>query len=517
MTKTVGDKIKDFYINYVAPTKEELKKGSKELRVTRHSKDSRGNRKNSGFLTKSLSPKEQRVTAEQAPLLMKGIRKKCMDGTRAWLNLEILPDRGKSIREDLQIIYNFEKRNNFKSLWNQIKMDSYIYGDGYLLITFEKDDKTELWEKPPENAVPWKVEVMDSEHINEIEYYPKKKKYFEKLQTMHYHYLDRSQNKNFWIHPDRIIHMAKDQLAYHQFGNSAVNLLRNVIKSKVNVDISAGEILAWFAHGVYDIAIPGCEEEDVTYWTKIANTHPGAWIHGDDEKLTAVNPVAINPKPFYDYIVMNIAAALIMPTHLLVGIQVGKVTGAEIGFGDYYKDVKDFQELVETPLLEKLYKTILERKGRVWKYNIKWNPIYIDELAEAEIMGKRVIAAETALNGTKGVGGFIDQEESREIFNKGQIKLDTKKKIKPRTPPIAPKPDMPVPKMTPKVKELKGKEADKADADRLGISLDEYYKQKKDIYTYQLDEATKAMINKRKEVIAKEKKLGKAILKEQGE
>jgi len=209
-------------------------------------------------------------------------------------------------------------------------------------------------------------------------------------------------------------------------------------------------------------------------------------------------------------VTLNIAAAIIMPTHLLTGIQVGRVTGAEIGFADYYRDVKDIQELEDTPLIETLYKSILENSGRVWKYSLKWNQIYVDELAEAEIMEKRVNAAEKAFN-----GGFVDQKEARIMFNKGQIELDEAKKIKPKTPPIAPKPDMPVPKPPTKTKELKGKEADKADADRLGITLDEYYKQKKDIYTYQLDEATKAMIKKRKAIIAHEKALGEEILKEQ--
>ena len=487
MAKTLGDGIKHLYENYIAPTKEDLEKGKKELRVTAPEKYGSGTKKYEGsiFRRKSkLTPEEQRNTAEQAPLMMKGIRKKCMDGTRAWHEIEILPDRGENIKEDLAIIRAFKKRNNLRAKWNQIKVDSHIYGDGYLLITFDGDETANLWEKPTESAYPWKVEVMDSECINEIDYYPKKKKIFEPLEVMHFHFKNKRNHKDYWIHPDRVVHMSKDRLAYHQFGNSTPDLLRNVIRSKMNIDIAAGEILAWFAHGIYDIAIPGCQEDDVKYWEKKASEHPGAWIHGDEEKITAVNPVAINPKPFYDYIVMNIAAALIMPTHLLTGIEVGRTTGAEIGFGDYYKDVKDTQELVDTPLLEDLYKRILKGKGKAWKYEIKWNPIYIDELAEAEIMYKRTQTADLALNGTKGVGGFVDKEESRAMFNKGQIKLDEKKEIKDKVPPLpAPKPPQP--------------------------------SKEQDLYNFQLDEATKAMIEKRKENAEKERALGKKILKEQ--
>jgi len=521
MGKTLGDRAKDLYKNYIAPTKEDLEKGAKELRLTAPERYGSGTKKYEGSIFRKhrkLTPEEQRKTAEQAPLMMKGIRKKCMDGTRAWFNIETLPDRGTVIESDLVILHAFEKRSNFKAKWNQIKVDSHIYGDGYLLITFENDETTNLWQKPSDGSYPWKVEVLDSECINEIDYYPKMKKVFQPLKVMHYHFKNTKNRKDFWIHPDRIIHMSKDRLAYHQFGNSTPDLLRNVIRSKMNIDIAAGEILAWFAHGIYDIAIPGCDENDVDYWEKKAAQHPGAWIHGDEEKITAVNPVAINPKPFYDYVVMNIAAALIMPTHLLTGIQVGRTTGAEIGFGDYYKDVKDTQELVDTPLIEDLYARILKGHGKTWKYELIWNPIYIDELAEAEIMLKRTQAADLALNGTKGVGGFADEGEARAMYNGGQIKLDENKKIKPRVPPLpAPKPPQPDIKKEIPVKELTGKKADEADAQRLGISLDDYYEQKKNLYQFQLNAATRAMIEKRKEIVAREKALGEKILKEQDE
>jgi len=128
-------------------------------------------------------------------------------------------------------------------------------------------------------------------------------------------------------------------------------------------------------------------------------------------------------------------------------------------------------------------------------------------------MLKRTQAADMALNGTKGVGGFADTEEVREIYNKGQTKLDVTKKIKPRTPPLpAPKPPT-----KPDAKELKGKDAAKADAARLGISLDEYYKQQTDLYKFQLDTATKAMIERKKKIAEREKALGEQVLKEQEE
>jgi len=262
MKKTLGDQLVNFYVNYISPTKKQNKIGSKELNVTSLTEDAIGRRKASGFMTKELSPSQLRKIAQQAPLLMKGVRKKCLDGTRAWLDLEILPDRGEAIKADLTLIHDFEKRNNFKYKWALAKINSYIYGDGYLLITFLNDEKTQLWQKPADGAIPWRVELLDAEHINEFNFYPKKSKYFKNLHTMHFHYEDTTQDKDYWIHPDRVIHIPRDPLPHKIFGNSVINLLRNTIKSKINIDIANGEILSWFSHGVYDITVPGIEEEE---------------------------------------------------------------------------------------------------------------------------------------------------------------------------------------------------------------------------------------------------------------
>ena len=97
---------------------------------------------------------------------------------------------------------------------------------------------------------------------------------------------------------------------------------------------------------------------------KVAAEHPGAWVHNEDVEISIHNPTAINPKPFYDFILLNISAVLNMPTHILTGIQTGRVTGSEIGFGDYYRDIHDLQELIFTPLIEDLYRRILEARPR---------------------------------------------------------------------------------------------------------------------------------------------------------
>jgi len=74
-----------------------------------------------------------------------------------------------------------------------------------------------------------------------------------------------------------------------------------------------------------------------------------------------------------------------MPTHMLTGVVVGRSSGAETGYADYYRDVRDDQDLMYTSLLIKLYSQLLKAWGREFTYDIMWNQIYIDEKAEGDI------------------------------------------------------------------------------------------------------------------------------------
>jgi len=493
---TIGDHLRKVWKNYVAPSAEDIKVGRKEERLV-YPPDASPEYKHS-FLKKELSPETCRNTAQQCPLFMKGARKKAMDSIRAWFEIQSQNQQKVPVKADLEILKAFERRTQFIYKWLEARIASFSYGDGYLLITYENDEKTELWDAPTKievndemvSVAPWKVKVLNSEYIKEIDYYPAEKEKYQKLFTKHFHYEDTKNGKDYWIHPDRIIHLTVDKLPHKEFGNSKINLLRNIVKSMINIDISCGEILSWFAHGTYDIEDEDIDEDKRKFWESIVRQHPGAWVHGDREHITAINPTAIDPKPFYDYLVLKVASAFRMPTHVLTGIQVGKVTGAEVGMGDYVKDVKDDQDLLYTPLIETLYEKILKAKGRKWKYVIVWNAIYIDELAEAEIMLKRVEAATLAMNGQRGAGGFVNIKESRTIFNKGQIELDTE-----NIPTNIPKPQQP--------------ESPSGDTDDTDDDDDtDKGKDKESLYKYQLNVSQKAMIEKRKLQAARERKLG---------
>ena len=489
MGKTVGDYAADIWTNYIAKSPDEPSKPVKSKKFVASDWAPENNKQ--GY--DKLNPLKRREIAQESPLLMKGIKKKCADTFRAWFILEAMKDRGNPIKADMDAIQRFELRSNYKWKLEQAREAANIYGDGFLLIDFKNDEDRRSEDPPAENAEPYDVKILNSEYITERKFFNDD---YETAGVLHWHYLD-SDNNEMWIHPDRIQWVPANLIPGFNLGVSTIDLLRWTLFSKKNIDIAAGNILAWFSHGILDLDIQDLEEDEKKEYMKIAEQHPGSWVHDQNLKMDIKNPTSIDPKPFYDYVVLNIAAAINMPTHVLTGIQMGRVTGAEIGFADYYRDVSDDQELLFTPLITDLYTRILKAKGRKWKYKIVWNPIYIDEMAEASLLKIKIEAAVAAKN-----AGLIDTEEGRLMINKGQIELDITKEIKePKPAPMPGKPENPI---TPPKQKEKKKEASYKITGGIGKEEKEMIKRCKD--------ARKRMLDA---MAGQEKALGQSIIKEQ--
>lgn len=443
-----------------------------------------------------MTPAKRRKLALSSPLFMKGTQKKNMDTFRAWFKL--VPSGNKSIpaKVDVDIAENFEKRSNIRRFMYLIGTSIDIYGDGYLLINFSSDVKGDkyLAEKPPENATPYDVSLINPEHVKEYVYLSDKNK---AEGIMHLHYVNTNTREDKYIHPSRFLHFKDTELPFSMFGISKIDILRKIIESQIDIDIASGEILKWFSHGITTITKEGLTKPERDKLLKVLKTHPSYFVFDERAKLDVVPASAINPRPFYDYITMCIAAVMVMPTHILTGIEVGRVTGAEIGYGDYYRDIHDRQELVFSSQLEKLYTMLFSSYGREFKYKIVWNTIYIDELAEADLMGKRVAAAANATS-----YGIISKEEARRMLRDGEIELD---------PALIPEPDDREPRGPPEPDDRKPV---RPDSDRVQLPV----KRQSGLRT-ELSDDEKELIKKYKEMLkAKaeaERKLGEEILKEQ--
>lgn len=382
-----------------------------------------------------LTPKRRRELALLAPFFMKACKKKNLDRFRAWFEFEHVSTHKPPSVADFKIFKIFNDRADPKIKFVIASICADIYGDGFILKKYiddyENKDGTIDYELPPKpSARPVNLELMNPENLTEMRYLSeknaKKGKQFKNLGIQHYYYHNSKTGKEIFIHPDRIMHYKDDQLPFSKLGISKVDMLRNIIESEADIDIATGEILKWFSHGILEVTKVGMQPNERKEVLKTMANHPNYYAYDDRYKLQVHNPTAIDPKEFYNYIVLAIASVFVMPTQVLLGVQIGKVTGAETGYGDYYRDVKDKQELLDTPMVKQLYGELLKSYGREFNYEPMWNDIFVGELAESELIGKRAATVQILIQ-----SGVIDAAEGREMMNKGKIYLDPNKKIKP--------------------------------------------------------------------------------------
>jgi len=412
--KTVGDRVSDFLTNYIRTTKKEMQKNSEEDDIFLPTEYTEETKK---INIDNLTPIKRRELAIQSSLFMKGIHKKSMDTFRAWF--EIQKHNGSKAPEAVLLkIRRFDRRANTKKKFYLARVCAEAYGDGFVLITYLKDNIGDkfLQTEPPSDAEPWDLKVLNSENITEERYLPNDT---DKIGPLYFFYRNMKTGEEKYINKKRILHYKNTEFPNSIFGIAKTDILINILKANSEVEISTGEILKWFSHGIISLTKQGMTREERKKALKLLETHPNAYAFNEKYTLDITQASAINPVEFYNFIVLSIASALNMPTQVLKGVEVGRVTGAEIGYADYYRDIADEQDLIVTPLLIELYSQLFHSDERLFDYDLVWNIIYIDEMAEAELLGKRVAGAANAR-----ASKLITLKEARQMISKGQIELD---------------------------------------------------------------------------------------------
>jgi len=425
MKETLGDKVKSFWASWIRPSEVDKPDEVPEdiLQSSDYSPDLE--KYEPTVDGKKIDTVLCRKMALSSPMFDKGVDKKRGDTFRAGFTIN---KDGKHMQRNEQIwIDDFNNRNDIFKLLKLTKKSAHIYGHGVWLIRYREElgMKKKYSNAPPKKALPFKVSLLDSECIKRFVY---KNRYWEDKGVKHLLY-QKSDGAEYYLHPDRIMMFKEKELPLTKFGISDVVVLRHVIGANADIDIANGKLLAWSSHGILEWNKDGSNPTERKDMKKIASQHPDVFIGDENYHLAVHNPEAINPKPFYDYIVMYIAAVLVMPTHVLTGVQIGRVTGAEAGFTDYQKDISDSQTLVYSPNLRKLYQMIFDahsdnKRNYIFDYDIEWNHSYVNEMAEAELDFKRSEAIEKLLD-----RGVISIPEAREMMNRGHIELSPDVKL----------------------------------------------------------------------------------------
>jgi len=387
---------------------------------------------------KGAKPTMLRKIALREPLILKAIHKKNKDTFRNWFKIKPTEGTGNIDKNILRLIKDFDKRTNFPYKLYTSGVCANIYGTGFLERTFIESKNKENDSPVDFNNKPLNLFNLNSEFIT------RRKKKEKGKDNISYFIYKEKRGEEVFIHPDRIIDIAIDKLPYSSFGISKIDVLINVLQSKMDADVTSGEILSWFGHGILDMTIENMQPEQEKEMIKLFKQHPNYYAHDQDYKLNVVNPNRIDPKPFYDYFYTNIAAALEMPVHILTGESLGNVTGSEIGVSDYYHDIENIQKIIFTPIIRKIYTQLLESNGHKWKYDIVWNPIFVDELSEAKILQTRSYPAVQGV-----VNGILSIPEGRRIYNDGVVDLDIEKVPEKSKPEVEPPKDVSEPNVEP--------------------------------------------------------------------
>jgi len=353
-----------------------------------------------------------RKIVDSEPLIKKAIYKKNRDTFKNWFTIK--DEDGETIPKQTQkIIDAFDKKSNFKSLMYMSGVCANVYGTGFIEKIYNEHGNTK-----PSSAIDDRkkligLELLNSENIRE------RKKLNDKDKTLYPVYVAPNSSEKIHIHPTRLEVVRIDYLPHSYFGTSIPKVVWNILKSKMMADVSSGEILNWFGRGMFDVEITGMTDDDEKEAHKQLKDHPDYLLHDENFKVDVKNPTRVDPAPFYDYFYTNIAAALDMPKHMLVGSEIGNVTGSEVGTSAYYSDIQNIQNLVFTPIIENIYEELFRSYGKEWKYNIEWNPIFVDELSEAKILQTRAYSATQSVN-----AGIVSIPEARRMLTIGMQDLD---------------------------------------------------------------------------------------------
>ena len=384
------------------------------------------------------------------PLIFKAIWKKNKDTFKNGYNVLDVATNEELIPKFNKYLNIFNKKTDFFNTFTIGGICANIYGIGFVEKIYKEDDSISAESKPNDSVMLIDLELLNSENISRLA--PKMGDVGDKF----YHYAKGSET--IYIHPSRIEPVVIDKLPFSKFGISKVALLVNVLKSKMNFDISSGEYLNWGGLGMFDLLIKGMTDAQEEAAKKTLKTHPDFLVHDEDYELKVENPKSLSPADFINYFYVNIAAAIEMPKNMLTGGEMGNITGSEVGLSSYYSDIENNQKILSTPILN-IYEEILKRNFGIDKeLELDWHETFIDELSEAKILQTRSYSAVQCVNSGNPI---IDVSEARKMLRDGYVDLDINKvpeiegkPVEPSDPNIEPQPVIKPTKKDSKFKEL---------------------------------------------------------------
>ena len=232
----------------------------------------------------------------------------------------------------------------------------------------------------------------------------------------------RNGAKTIWIHVSRIGHIGFYYDGDDPFSMSPLEVANLSIKADNDATAALGSNLVLFGHPFPVIKTTdnvNKKQVDDAYklleQMKKKNLEIG-FAGFKDTTFDLLNPDHPSPKDALYHFYIHLAAAMDMPMMFLIGEQTGQLSGNEVELNDYYKSISAQQEIYLSPIIHNILKLLL---GESWRYEIYWNPLFVDEKTELENMTTIM----KAVGEMYSLHGLIDVVEARQMLREHDINI----------------------------------------------------------------------------------------------
>jgi len=236
-----------------------------------------------------------------------------------------------------------------------------------------------------------------------------------------------SQQLDFWVHADRVIHVMEKTLEKDPWGVSVLEPCYDLFQVLKNTDWSAGEAyyqnaspLFILSYEVDDLAEPPTDAEIDSAKEDLEDIHvrkrfikPATW-HLETVKGSGQLP---DPGNVWGPVVERIAGGVKIPKQILLGTSAGALASGQVNLQQYYKDIAGTQSNFAEPLLVDFYSR-LQKWGILPEgdFDIEWTPLWeTSEQERSQINYTKMRTAAAALGDSmRGVPPLMSVEEVRE-------------------------------------------------------------------------------------------------------
>lgn len=334
-----------------------------------------------------LSPHKLEEVYRQEPLLRRAIHKWSGAIVREWFKV-VDPKTGQEHQVN-QLVQAWARHIKLKRKLRDVLVASRTYGD--ILVEFEWDDDASSDQPVLANSFLVDVHTIDPVTATLREVVDENGDVRVKL-------VQQTGASKITLHPDRVRHEVIDRLEGRLRGLSAIEVAFHNAISKIQGDQASGEIL--FHAGVphKHIKIIEATDDEIEFYTNMLKDPKFSRGLATDENIsiTQLNPVVLDPEPFYDHFRDSIAAAVGLPSMMVEGAQAGQVSGSETNLEDFRGDITDIRENILDGLIEDI---IWGLTGLDFsEFEIKWNPFPRNKESEAKTWRELANAVAVLIN-----------------------------------------------------------------------------------------------------------------------